>query len=154
METMTWAERELEAAGYRADDKEEGPNKWLRENVLELLEVFRKQGHSGNSAPFAIRLFSLLASNRPLTPLTGDDSEWNEVGENVWQNNRDSRVFKNEKGEAHQIDGIVFWEWYEDEETGEKHKSYFTNSESSIPVEFPYLPPEKPEYRKHHRSQS
>ena len=154
MGELSWAERELEAAGYHANDPEDGPNKWLREGTLELLKVFSKQGHSGSSAPFAINLFQTLASHRPLTPLSGDDSEWVHVGDDVWQNNRDGRVFKNGKGEAYQIDGIVFWDWYVDEETGEKHKSYFTNKDSRVPVTFPYSPPEKPEYRERIETES
>lgn len=147
-ETMNWAERELEAAGYHADDPEDGPNKWLREGTLELLKVFGAQGHSGGSAPFAISLFETLASHKPLTPLSGDDSEWVEVDEDgLCQNNRASDVFKDADGQAYQIDGIIFWEWYTDEETGEKSKVYFTSRESRVPVTFPYTIPEKPEYR-------
>ena len=64
MGILSWAERELEAAGYKADDKDDGPNKWLREGTLELLKVFSEQGHSGSSAPFAVDMFNRLASCR------------------------------------------------------------------------------------------
>lgn len=147
MAIVNWAENELELAGYRADDKEEGPNKWLREGVLDLLRVFADQGHSGSSAPYAVGIFERLASWKPLTPLTGHDDEWNEVGEGVYQSKRASNVFKDSDGNAYQIDGIVFWEWFEDEETGERHKSYFTCSDSRVPVTFPYTVPDKPEYQ-------
>ena len=147
MSMMEWAEAELEAAGYLETDTEEGPDKWLREGTLELLKVFCEQGHSGMSAPFALNLFSQLASRKPLTPLSGDASEWFDVGEGIWQNLRASNVFKGEDGVAYNIDGIVFWEWYADEETGEKSKVYFTSKDSRVPVTFPYTIPEKPEYR-------
>ena len=147
MNMQSWAERELEAAGYRADDQEDGPNKWMREGTLELLEVFGKQGHSGASAPIAVNLFQRLASWKPLGPLSGEDHEWNEVSGGTFQNNRASNVFKDSDGSAYQIDGIVFWEWCTDEETGEKRKSYFTFGDSRVPVTFPYVVPEKPEYR-------
>ena len=140
-----WAKRELDLAGY-GEDQEEGPNTWLRENVLELLEVFSGQGHSGSSAPFAIELFYNLARWKPLTPLTGEDDEWIEVGDGVFQNRRASSVFK-ENGQARWIDGIVFWEWFQDEETGEQFKSYFTSRDSSVPISFPFAMPDKPEYR-------
>lgn len=146
MTVLNWAEAELEAAGYTAD-AEDGPDKWLREGTLELLKVFSNQGHSGASAPFAINLFSRLAKQKPLAPLTGEDNEWVEVGEGTWQNRRASMIFKGEDGKAYNIEGIVFWEWYEDEETGEKFKSYFTSRDSRVPVEFPYTVPESPEYR-------
>lgn len=51
------AEREFRALGYKPVDQEEGPNKWIQENVMELLEVFSKQGHSGMSAPVCVRYF-------------------------------------------------------------------------------------------------
>jgi len=147
MNMLKWAEDELEAAGYSASDTEEGPNKWLREGTLDLLKVFVNQGHSGMSAPFALELFSALAANKPLTPLSGNDSEWMEVGKGTWQNKRASNVFKCADKGAYNIEGIVFWEWWIDGETGEKYKSYFTNAYSRVPVTFPYTVPEKPEYR-------
>ena len=146
MSAMNWAERELEAAGYHANDTEDGPNKWLRDGTLELLKVFGAQGHSGMSVPLALDLFSKLASHEPLTPLSGDDGEWVDVGDGVFQNNRASNVFKDADGSAYQIDGIVFWEWFTDED-GEKSKVSFTSKDSRVPVTFPYVVPDKPEYR-------
>ena len=43
-------------------------------------------------------------------------------------------------GQAYDIDGIVFFDWYTDPETGEKSKSYFTGRDSFVPVTFPYTP--------------
>ena len=82
---------------------------------------------------------------KPLSPLTGDAAEWNEVGEGQWQNKRRSSVFKNADGSCYDIDGRVFWEWYKDED-GNASKTYYTGGESSIPVTFPYSVPDKPIY--------
>ena len=142
----TWAERELELAGYKADDAKEGPNKWLREGTLELLKVFGKQGHSGSSAPFAVDQFSRLASWKPLAPLTGDDDEWG-TDASPTQNNRFSKVFKDDDGSAYWVDGIVFWEWWTHPETGEKSKAYFTSRGSRVEITFPFTVPDEPEYR-------
>lgn len=65
--------------------------------VMELIEMFSKQGHSGGSAPTVISLFSKLANFKPLTPVQGTDDEWNEIGEDLYQNNRYSAVFKHKK---------------------------------------------------------
>lgn len=146
MAMLEWAKNELELAGYRADDTEEGPNKWMREGVLRLMEVFCDEGHSGSSAPYAIALFRRLASWTPLTPLTGEDDEWNEVGDGLFQNRRASNVFKDKDG-AYWSEGVVFWEWFHNPETGEKHKSYFTSRDSRVPITFPFTMPDKPEYR-------
>ncbi len=144
---IEWAKRELDYAGFKEDSEDE-MNAWMRKDILQLLEVFAEQGHSGFSASYAINLFQTLASWKPLTPLTGDDSEWMEVGPDVWQNKRASNVFKGEDGRAYWMDGIVFWEWHVDLDTDERFKSYFTCSDSRVYIDsFPWTMPEKPEYR-------
>jgi hypothetical protein len=71
------------------------------------------------SAPYAIKIFETLANWKPLTPLYGNDLEWNEVGENMWQNRRDSSVFKGKDNIAYWSDGRVFWEWFSTPEIDE-----------------------------------
>lgn len=143
---LEWAEKELALAGYPEGLAEDNPNRWMRDGVMKLLSVFSDEGHSGSSAPYAIALFERLASWKPITPLTGEDSEWNEVGTDTWQNNRASSVFKDKDG-AYWIEGIVFWEWYESPETGERYKSYFISRDSRVPITFPFTIPDRPEYR-------
>ena len=120
-------------------------------HVLKLLEVFDGEGHSGSSAPYAINLFKQLASFEPVAPLTGEDWEWTDVSEYggrnngiLYQNKRCGHVFKDDEG-AYDSDGIVWYDWHTDKETGEKYKSHFTSRESKVPVTFPYTP--KREYR-------
>jgi hypothetical protein len=105
-------------------------DKMVVEDVLELLEVFAKQGHSGGSAPVIAGLFAKLARYEPLVPLTGKPDEWIEVAEGMWQNARCSHVFKDANG-AYDIDGIIF----EDSDG-----SRYTNRDSRVPVTFPYTP--------------
>lgn len=145
---MEWAEKELKLAGYDVNDPEDGPNKWLAEGTLELLKVFSEQGHSGMSAPYAVALFEKLAMWKPIAPLTGEDDEWNEVGESTWQNKRNSAVFKKEDGQAYWINGRVFWEWYSapDIDDGKPYKLTFTSYDSRVNIEFPWTQPDKPEY--------
>lgn len=150
-ESHAW--REFRAAGWV--DENNKFNDEMQEaictHVLKLLEVFHDEGHSGSSAPYAINLFEKLAKFEPVAPLTGEDWEWHDVSEYsgrdngpVYQNNRCSHVFKDNNG-AYDIDGIVWYDWYTDEETGEKYKSYFTSYGSRVPVTFPYTP--KTEYK-------
>lgn len=111
-------------------------------HVLKLLEVFADEGHSGSSAPYAVNVFKTLAMFEPLVPLTGEDWEWNEVHDGVFQNKRCSHVFKQADrfdGQAYDIDGIIFYDWYTNN-NGEKIKSYFTSKESCVPITFPYTP--------------
>jgi len=111
-------------------------------HVLKLLEVFSDEGHSGSSAPYTVNIFQKLAMFEPLVPLTGEDWEWNEVHDGVFQNKRCSHVFKQADrfdGQAYDINGIIFYDWYTNE-NGEKSKSYFTGKESCVPITFPYTP--------------
>ncbi len=148
MARMEWAEQELKLAGYDINDPEDGPNRWLAEGTLELLKVFSEQGHSGMSAPYAVALFEKLALWKPIAPLTGEDDEWNEVGESTWQNRRNSVVFKGEDGQAYWIEGRVFWEWatHPEIDDGKPFKSYYTSRESRVNITFPWTQPDQSEY--------
>ena len=146
MTMLEWAKDELIRSGHNPDDTEEGPNKWLAQGVLRLLEVFCDEGHSGASAPFAVNTFQRLAKWKPLTPLTGEPDEWMDVGNGTFQNRRYSAVFKEGKdGQAYWIDGIVFWEWLEGEDG--PFKSYFTTYDRRVPITVPFAVPDEPEYR-------
>ena len=136
---------EFRAAGWLDDDGKyyDEMQEAICKHVLKLLDVFADEGHSGTSAPYAVNVFRKLAMYLPLVPLTGEDWEWHEASEGVFQNKRCSRVFKQADrfdGQAYDIDGIVFYDWHIDKETGEKHKSYYTDRESMVPVIFPYTP--------------
>lgn len=129
------AECELKALGYDLNQKEEDPNKWIVENLFELLEVFGKQGHSGFSAPYCIKMFAKLALFEPLCPLNGTDEEWNKVSDECFQNRRCSHVFKDVDGRAYDINGKIF---------REPDGSCYTSKDSRVFIEFPYTP--KKEY--------
>lgn len=135
---------EFKAAGWTDENGKfnDEMQEMICKHVLKLLEVFDGEGHSGSSAPYAIDLFKKLAMFEPVAPLTGEDWEWDEVSAGVFQNKRCSRVFKQADrfdGQAYDIDGIIFYDWYTDEE-GKKHKSFFTNRDSFVPITFPYTP--------------
>lgn len=120
------------------------------EHILKLLKVFSDEGHSGTSAPYALNVFNRLAHFKPIAPITGEDSEWNEVSDGrdgiMYQNKRMSSVFKDDSG-AWDIDGRVFWEWQRRED-GSAYKSYYTCKDSHLPITFPYTPGDRiEEYR-------
>ena len=126
------AKREFLALGYKPiEDCKENPNKWIQEQVLELLEVFDNQGHSGSSAPWCVAYFKKLALFKPLSPLQGTENEWNEVGEGIWQNNRCSHVFKGKDGRVYDSQGKVF---------RESNGCFYTSIDSRVYIEFPYTP--------------
>lgn len=143
------ARQEFRAAGW-TEEHGKFKDEWqeaICNHVIDLLNVFHGEGHSGSSASYAINMFSKLAKFEPLAPLTGEDWEWHEVGEGVFQNKRFSAVFKQQdrfNGQAYWLDGKIFWEWVLNEE-GKPFKSYFTGRDSMTPIEFPWVKPE-PEY--------
>ena len=142
-EAHAW--REFKAAGWLDENGkfEDEMQEAICNHVIRLLGVFAGEGHSGASAPYAISLFEKLAKFEPIAPLTGEDWEWNDVGDGVYQNKRCSHVFKQADrfdGQAYDINGKIFWEWYTDPETNEQHESYYTSNESFTPIEFPYVP--------------
>ena len=140
MSVLDHAERELDLMGLSDDGDMNGA---MRKHILHMIKEFAGEGHSGFSASYAIQVLEKLLRFEPITPLTGEDWEWNNVsemsGETLYQNARCGRVFKDKDG-AYDIDGKVFYEWYTDEETGEKRKSHYTGLESRVPVTFPYTP--------------
>jgi len=114
MSYLEHAKREFQKLGYKPiEECEDDIDKWIQESVLELLEVFSKQGHSGSSAPFAIHYFEKLANHEPLAPIMCTEDEWNscaDVGDHeLFQNNRCSAVFKcGINGNPYYIDAIVW----------------------------------------------
>lgn len=137
MSLQEHAKRELELAGlFKKDSDYDG---MLAESVMQLIKVFSKQGHSGGSASLVIQLFKDLANYKTISPITGTDSEWNEVGHGVFQNNRLSTVFKQSDrfdGKPYDIDGRIF--------SDDGGKTWFSNKDSFKVIEFPYTQ-QKPE---------
>ena len=147
---LSHAEDELNRIGMTEDSPDE-MNRMMRKHILHMMQEFANEGHSGFSASYAISILTKLMDFKPLSPLTGEDSEWVNVSdygpEPHYQNKRRSSVFKNADGSCYDIDGKVFWECAMPYEEGEKpYKSYYTNRESRVPVTFPYTVPDKPIY--------
>lgn len=138
------AKMEFRAAGWTDDqgnfqDEMQGS---ICGHILKLLEAFSEEGHSGSSAAYAIGMFQRLANFDPIVPLTGEDWEWTEVADGVFQNKRCGRVFKDASfldGAPYDMEGRVFWEWARSED-GEKFKTHFTSADSRVPIAFPYTP--------------
>ena len=131
---VDYAKDELKRIGMI--DSGEPYNDWTTNAILDLIELFASQDHSGFTAPYVVKAFSRLAMFKPLSPLTGEDDEWNDVGDHL-QNKRYSAVFKDKDGIAYDIDGKVFTD---------DGKVWYTCRDSRVDVTFPYSVPDKPEY--------
>jgi len=109
--------------------------------INDIIDISSKQGHSGTSAHFYANYLSTAIKNvllfNPLSPITGDESEWVDVNEDSFQNNRIYSIFKDKKtGKCHYLDAIV-WK-------GEKDGDTFTGKveevNSSLNIKFPFIP--------------
>lgn len=72
--------------------------------MLDILDRFFDQWDSGGAVWAVAPVLQRCIAGKPLSPLTGADSEWMEVGEGMWQNVRCSSVFKDATGHAYDID--------------------------------------------------
>lgn len=107
-------------------------NDALCEHILKMVDVFAEHIHPGFSANYAINILQKLLLFEPLSPLTGEVDEWNEVDDGLYQNKRLSRVFKKGKdGQAYDIRGKVFVE---------PDGVSYTSRDSYVYIEFPYIP--------------
>lgn len=109
------AKHELDFVGLLDEDADY--NGMIAKSVLEMIELFAGQGHSGHSAMLTLDIFTRLASYRPLTRVTIDPNEWEDVssvmftkeelekGSKLWQNRRSPSVFSK--------DGGITWRDYE-----------------------------------------
>jgi len=128
-EYIKWVKRELE---FMLDGDE--MNKAMYDHLLHMCKEFEKEGHSGFSANYAANCLDKLFRWLPLRPLTGEDDEWQEIGNGEWQNKRCSRVFKGKDGRAYDIDGRIF---------REPDGTCYTSKDSWVYIDFPYYPKSK-----------
>ena len=131
---VDYAKEELKRIGMV--DSGEPYNDAVAKAILDLIELFASQGHSGFTAPYTVNAFKRLAMYKPLSPLTGEDSEWSEVRSGVYQNKRYSAVFK-EDGKAYNTEGKMF--------TDDNGLTWYLSKDSHIEITFPYVVPDEPE---------
>ena len=137
-----YAKKELERIEKGCEDKESlSMQQTIDKNILELINVFSNQHHSGFTATYVIDILQRLLHYKPLTPLTGEDDEWEDVTSYgydtpTFQNKRCSAVFKDDRG-AYWVEGKIF--------SSDLGHTWYTNSDSCVPVTFPFNVPDKSE---------
>jgi hypothetical protein len=149
-----WTKSELDRLLVGCGEKEGKDGlemqKLINKDILDIVKIFCNQGHSGTSASYLIGKVTRLMDWKPISALTGEESEWGEPhncnGRITQQNNRCSAVFRDDtdNSTAHYLYGRVYSDngghtWF----TG-NHKDGVVHS--SVPVKFPYRVPDKPEY--------
>jgi hypothetical protein len=110
----------------------------MTKHILHMVAEFSKEGHSGTSGSYAIGALTRLLNFEPLSPLTGEADEWNEVSDGVFQNRRCAHIFKDGlDGQAYDSQGKVF---------REPSGACFTGRESRVNITFPYVVPDRPNF--------
>ena len=140
--------REFQIAGWCDENRkfDDEMQELICKNVIEVLKVLSNQGHSGSSISYLKRILFNLIDFKPISPLTGGDDEWMEVGTGVFQNKRMGSVFKSKdmfNGQAYWLEGKIFYE-----ETEDGDRTCFTGPGSVVPITFPFNPNVEPEYVK------
>lgn len=115
------------------------------DDIMKLLETFSNEGHSGATAPLASAVIAqtikAVLGFQVLSPLTGEDWEWNDIseihGSPLWQNKRDSGVFKDKDGNCSYATSIVWvandsWDRFTGTLNGYRSSNYIK--------EFPFMP--------------
>lgn len=134
MSLIEYAKNELARIGTDEDGMQEVMNR----DILEIIEKFSGQGHSGFSAGYALSVLDRLLRFKPISPLTGEDEEWNEVSpRGEYQNKRCSSVFKNADGAAYDIDAIIV--------SDDGGITWLSSGRFRKEVTFPYVVPTFPE---------
>lgn len=113
----------------------------VTKDILDIYNIFKSQQHSGSSAAYILGLLDRLLRYIPVTPLTGEDTEWNKLeytDDICYQNKRCPSVFKDSSGKAYNVEGRAFSE--------DGGRTYFTSKDSRVYVTFPYTVPLAPEY--------
>ena len=95
------AEREMKLAGVDNDIYGDLVSK----AVLELIDTFAKQGHSGMSGALVLSIFNQVVDFKNLTPLTNDPEEWqfHNYVRPLWQNRRCSEAFSYDGGKTYYL---------------------------------------------------
>jgi hypothetical protein len=85
--------------------------------IIAIVDKFGESGQSGGSAPYTSHALSdtiaKLCMFKPISDVTGNDDEWNNVhdedkGPVVYQNKRESAIFKDEDNKPYYLDAIIF----------------------------------------------
>lgn len=131
MGVIDHAKRELEILGFGSDSLDENRAK-IGDSIIKIIESVLDDGYLSriDLVEDISNIITKLIKQKPLSPLSGEDNEWNLVSEKdcLYQNKRYSAVFKDRDG-AYNIHGRMF---------RTKSGTTYSSQGSSVWIEFPY----------------
>ena len=146
LKNLDEVEKEFIKIGYNPIEKsEDEPDKWIQEGTYKLLDIFYKQNHTEETSNLVLEYFYKLSMFKPLMPIMCTDDEWNNIsesmgGENMYQNNRCSAVFKNNDEKPYYLDAIVWKNQNGSTYTGSVFNSKNEKITSSQIIKIPFIP--------------
>lgn len=128
--------------------------KYMNDEILEMVKTFSEQDHSGCSASYALNMLKRLLDWKPIQSLTGEDAEWNDCcwtmdngKKKVFQNRRCSAVFKTVDTETGETE-VTYNDKYAVSDNGGitffYSKHILKKLGLSESITFPFNVPEKP----------
>lgn len=105
--------------------------------ITQVICEFESAQLNNMDAMHLLSVLPRLLRFKPLTPLTGEPNEWEEIGLGVFQNKRCSSVIQFEDGHVIDRDQFVV--------SDDGGLSWYTSNKfKSDPIKFPYYPPTYP----------
>lgn len=113
----------------------------INKSILDIVKVFSDQHFTGTTASYCLEILNRLLNYKPLSPLTGADSEWEDVSQygsndTCYQNKRYPAVFKDKDGKAYDVESKIF--------SDDNGHTWYTSKDSREYIDFPYDVPDKP----------
>jgi len=140
-EYINFAWNEFEEAGWCDENHhfEDTIQQHICYHLMDLLDVFNEGEHSGASANYTLKLFAKLANFEQIAPLSGNEREWFETADGIFQNKRNGAVFEETK--SYYINAIIFIDENGKQFNGcvQTHSGVLTSSKQYI-KSFPFVP--------------
>ena len=113
--------------------------------ILALCEKFGQSGQSGGSAHYTAAAIAeavhKLLLQHPISPITGHDQEWVDVGNDMLQNRRCFALFKSKSdGKCYYLDAIVWVDPEGNQWNGRRISSGTEYQSRQYVKEFPWVP--------------
>lgn len=104
----------------------------INTKITELITLLVEQAKDGFNVSPSVKTLTNMLNRSYINPLTGEDDEWMEIANGVYQNMKCSRIFKDKNrfdGKPYYTEGKVF--------SNNGGKSFYNSDDSYVPVEFP-----------------
>ena len=138
---VEFAEGELNLLLKSCKDSESlKTQKAVNDDILDIIKLFSSQGHSGFSAGYSLNILKRLLDYKPLSAITGDEDEWEQLNYSpdlAYQNKRCPSLFRDADGKVYNVEARVF--------SDDNGHTWYNCKESREYVELPYEVPAKPE---------